>query len=228
METHKAETRVLSESAGDVHRLHAITGCALHEVVDRGEHDYAATARIRDEADVGEVRPGHQLRLGIPVDPGALLHDPHERLRGVGLTVQAPQGLVVERGLRIHVRRREHAAYELHRRHREIHAWHRTAQRQLLLDLRRMAVTDGPERAHDPDPLWMMAVRAWLASALARSDLALHHDRSRAIDDVRAKEGQEPEDGRRRVAARAGDACGVLYPRSVELGYAIDELTKPL
>src|SRR3979409_2750658 len=129
MKPHEAEAGVFGHSAGHVHRLHAIAGGALDEVIDRAERHDALAARIRREADVGEVRPREQLRLGIAKDATAFLHDPDEGLHAVKLPVDLPELLVVERALYVDVRGREDSAHELDRRDRQIDAWSNAAER---------------------------------------------------------------------------------------------------
>ena len=92
------------------------------------------------------------------------------------------------------MRRREDAAHQLDRGHREIHARTRAAEGELLLDLRRVAVPDRAERADDADALRVVRVLGRLATAFARADLALDDDGSRAIDDVGGEEREQRED----------------------------------
>src|SRR5947207_2687662 len=87
MQSHEAKAGILGIAAGDVHRLDAVAGRALHEIVDRAERDDAFRARIEREADIGEVRSRDELRLGITPDAGALLHDPNEGFGAVGVSV---------------------------------------------------------------------------------------------------------------------------------------------
>src|SRR5438093_92476 len=222
---------VLSENARvdaerDVHRLHAVARGALDQIVDGAERDDAVAARIDGEADIGEVRPGEELRLGIAEDPTALLHDAHERLARVALAVDPPEVLLLERLLHIHVRRREDAAHELDRRAREVDARPLAAERELLIGLGGVTMSDGTERPYDADALGVVRVLRRLAAALARADLAFHDDVARAVDDVGGEEREQGEDRRRRVAAGAGDPRRSFDLAAVHLGDAVDPLAE--
>ncbi len=118
--------------------------------------------------------------------------------------------------------RREDTANELDRRHREIDTRTIGAERQLLLGLRGVAVTDGAEGAHDADTLRMVGVFRRLSAALARSDLALDDHRPRAIDDVGGEQRQQSEDRRGRVASGSGHALGAADVVAMQLGNAVD------
>src|SRR5438105_7978997 len=167
VEADEAEPRGLVEPERHVHRLHTVAGRALHQVVDGTERDDAVAARIEREPDVREVRAGDELGLGVAEDAAALLHDAHERLARVARAVQLPELLLVDPLLDVDVRRGKGAAHQLDARHREVDARSRAAEGELLLDLRGVAVPDGPERAHDADALGMMRILRGLPAALA-------------------------------------------------------------
>src|SRR5438132_10094554 len=222
MQPHETEASVLRVPARDIHRLDPVAGRSLHEVVDRTERDDPFAARIEGEPDVGEVRPREELRLWVPPDARALFHDAYERLGRVGVAVDLPERLLVERGGRVDVRGREHAPDKLHRGHGEIHAQVVPTEAQLLLDLRRVAVPDRPKGSHHARALRMVAVLARFAPALARADLALDDDRPTSVHHAGTEERQERDDGRGRVAARASDPLAVSDLISVKLGHAVD------
>src|SRR5712691_1488276 len=90
VQSDEAEPGVLGEPERHVHRLHPVARGALHQVVNRAEGDDALAARVEGESHVAEVRAREELRLRIAVDTGAVLHDPHERLGGVGLPIDTP------------------------------------------------------------------------------------------------------------------------------------------
>jgi len=120
-------------------------------------------ARVGGEADVGEVAPRKQPRLGMAKDPAALLDDADERLVGIRGAVGLPERLVVHRAADRHVRGGEDAADELDRGDRELHG----DPVDLLLDLGGVPVADRLERSHHADALRVVRVSARLATALA-------------------------------------------------------------
>ena len=148
--------RVSAESCFIPHHTEVIT----HDTLSSGNAiptspgmmgGYPATTNVykfKRETDIGEVRSRDELRLGITPDAGTLLHDPNEGFGGVGVSVDLPERLLVDRRSRVGVRRREHAADELDRGHREIDTDAVPAQMQLLLDLGGVAVSDRPEGTH--------------------------------------------------------------------------------
>src|SRR5512132_644172 len=82
------EAGVLRQAEHQIHVLHRLAGCALHEIVDHREHHQRVAAPgalrrpvHRDAADVRRAR-----RAGIRV--AARRHDVDERLLGVALFVQ--------------------------------------------------------------------------------------------------------------------------------------------
>src|SRR6202022_4567094 len=122
VETYEREPGLLVESESDVHRLNAVARRALDQVIDRAEGNDPVSSRIERKSDVREVRSREKLRLGIVPDAGALLDDPDERLGGIGVAVDLPERLLVERGGGVDVRRRQYPTHELDRGDREIDA----------------------------------------------------------------------------------------------------------
>ena len=80
----------------NIHRLHAVAGGALDQVVYGRHHHNSFALRVPFEADIAVVRAGKDLRLGIAINAGALFDDPNERLFTVLLPVNLPNGFVVQ------------------------------------------------------------------------------------------------------------------------------------
>src|SRR4051812_34846609 len=55
-EPDRAEPRRLGEAEHEVGALHRLTGCALHEIVERAHGEHSAGARVVPHAHVGGVR----------------------------------------------------------------------------------------------------------------------------------------------------------------------------
>ena len=72
----------------------------------------------------------------------------------------------------------------------------------------------------------MVRGRSRLGAAGRRAGLSFDHDRHRLIDDARAGERIEAEDGRGRQAAARREAIGAADLLAVQLGQCVDEVVE--
>ena len=107
------------------------------------------------------------------------------------------------------------AAHHLHRRRREAQA---QPAAELLQHLGLVPVAGGLVGAHAARSFRVVACGARLVAALAGARLHLHDG---LLDHARGHQRAQRQDGRRRVAAAAGDQRRLRQPIAVQLGHPV-------
>src|SRR5881628_2148930 len=179
MQTEEIEPRRFRIPGDEVHGLDRAPRGPLHQVVERGDRDYAARVLVEGEADVAVVRARKDLRLGEPVEAVRLLHDPDERLLAVRVAVDLPQVLLRDRRGEKRMTRRENPPNGF-----DCMTGERGRHGRLLLDLRGVAVAYGRVRPDDARPLRMSRGGTAVGAPRGRARLRIDDD-PRRVDQAR-------------------------------------------
>ena len=91
METDRQEAEGFWLLRHQVHALHGASRGALAEVVDRGESDGAPAPLAHVLAHVSVIGARHQARFRVTVSSTTVVHDTHERLVRIRVSIGAPQ-----------------------------------------------------------------------------------------------------------------------------------------
>src|SRR3972149_11819806 len=119
VQAHEVQPQRPRVAGHEIHALARAARGALHQIVERRDRHDALPVAVEREANVAEVRPGEELRLGEAVEALGLLHDADERLVPVRLPVQPPEVLLCDRLAQERMARREDATDRLDRMARE-------------------------------------------------------------------------------------------------------------
>jgi hypothetical protein len=83
MEAGEFEARGLGMAGHEIETLNGVARRSFDEVVEGRENDEASAALLEGEADLAEIRPGADFRLGDAIQAAVALDDPDERLQTV-------------------------------------------------------------------------------------------------------------------------------------------------
>src|SRR5579859_8054506 len=115
----KGQAQRLVPAVHTIERLHRVSGCPLHQVIESRHHHYPALRFVKLEANIAVVAACQNLRLRIAIDATALFDQANERLVPVRFAVQPPQGALVHCLLHKHMGRYQYTAYQFDRRSRK-------------------------------------------------------------------------------------------------------------
>ena len=194
--------------------LHRLRRRALPQVVDRGEHEHAAGAVVAVDGDAAVVGVAHLEHAGRPE------RDLDPRLALVGLAVEVGQLALAQLDRRRDVARHQLALRERDEVRREGDRQRRPQHRELLLDLRRVAVALDLVRGHVLVGRDVVRGLRRLAAGAADARLRVDHH---VVDRARPRQRRQ-----RRAARRSGSSRGWRRGRrpaiclAVELGQPVD------